>query len=163
MSETTWVVDSSPFIALAQVGELRLLTSLSTRVVIPEQVVTEVQAGPADEAIDALAAGFGERRAVTIPNAVAAWGLGLGETAVFAVALELDGVAVVDDLPARRCARALGLPVIGTLGIVLRAKKQRLIPTAVPLLRRLVDAGLYLDDALLATAVKAVGETWPPT
>ena len=160
--DETWVVDSSPFIVLAKLGELGLLTAFASKIVVPEQVAVEVLAGPADEASRALASGGFERRLVAVPNDIAAWGLGLGESAAIAAALELGTVLLVDDLAARRCARTLGLRVIGTLGVALRAKKQGLIPSATPLLMRLRDAGLYLDDEILAAALEALGEPWPP-
>ncbi len=52
------------------------------------------------------------------------WDLGAGETAVLIYALLHEGWrAVVDEGVARRCAYALGIPLIGTLGIILRARQ----------------------------------------
>ena len=57
------------------------------------------------------------------PPEVVAWDLGAGETQVITHALRhgADGL-VLDDLDARRCAKAMGRSVIGTLGVVGRAK-----------------------------------------
>ena len=52
--------------------------------------------------------------------------------------------AIVDDLAARRCAAALGIPVRGTLGLVLTAKQRGVIPAARPILERLRGSGMYL-------------------
>src|SRR4051812_18351102 len=66
-----------------------------------------------------------------IPSAIADWELGPGETAVLALAhAERGALAVIDDREARRCARSLAIPLIGTLGLVLRAKQDGRIAAA---------------------------------
>ena len=90
-------------------------------------------------------------------------GLGRGETAVLSSALaHRQWTAVLDDAEARRCARSLGITVVGTLGLVLRAARTKRIPAAAPVVRALRDAGLYLTDAVVARALAEVlGEPWP--
>lgn len=66
--------------------------------------------------------------------------------------------AVLDDRQARRCAESLGVPVTGTLGIVLRAKRRGLIPAARPLVERLLEQRLYLSDELVEAALAEIGE-----
>jgi len=69
--------------------------------------------------------------------------------------------AVVDDGAARRCARALDIPVIGTLGIILKAKQQDIIPAAAPLLRSLQAHGFRLNEQVIREALKkTVNEVW---
>jgi predicted nucleic acid-binding protein len=68
---------------------------------------------------------------------------------------------VLDDAAARRCARAMEVPLIGTLGAVLQAKRQGFIESAAHVLMALRAAGLRLDDKVAAVALKrAVGEDW---
>jgi predicted nucleic acid-binding protein len=67
---------------------------------------------------------------------------------------------VLDDAPARACAKAFGVPLLGTLGVVLRAKKHGLIPDGAEVLRALRKAGLHLDDRTIRLALGHVGETW---
>jgi predicted nucleic acid-binding protein len=159
-----WVVNASPIIALASVDRLHLLSDLSKEVLVPEAVVAEVLAGPpSDPARQTLLRGWGVRVApCDIPSALLEWGLGAGETAVLAVALERGpATAVLDDAAARACARAFGMEVIGTLGVVLRAKRRAFIPSAGDVVHALRAAGLYLDDEVARLALEAVGETWP--
>lgn len=97
----------------------------------------------------------------SIPPILLAWGLGAGETAVLAVALERQAcTAVLDDATARMCARSLGVPLIGTLGIVVRAKERGLIRSAVEIVRALRASDLHLDEATIRAALRNVGEVW---
>jgi predicted nucleic acid-binding protein len=48
--------------------------------------------------------------------------------------------------------------VIGSLGIVLRAKKHRIIAEVRPLIKDLVAAGMFLDDELANRVLAIVGE-----
>ncbi len=65
---------------------------------------------------------------------------------------------VIDDLEARRCAKVMGLKLIGTLGIVGRAKAMGLIDQAEPVVRRLRETGLYASDELVRRLLREVGE-----
>ncbi len=93
-----------------------------------------------------------------IPEIIQTWGLGVGESSVIALALENSCEAVIDDLAGRRCATSLGLPLRGTLGIVLAAKNRGLIPRARPVMEDMIIKGLYLSRAVLDNALKRVGE-----
>ncbi|MGE5788416.1 MAG: DUF3368 domain-containing protein, partial [Myxococcales bacterium] len=76
-----------------------------------------------------------------------AWDLGAGESAVLAYALDRLGArAIIDDLQARRCAEAHGIPLRGTVGLILRARRLELIPSAREALNLVRQAGLYLSD-----------------
>ena len=66
--------------------------------------------------------------------------------------------AIIDDLPARRCAAAHGISVRGTLGLVLAAKKHGRISAARPVLEDLRRKGMYLSDRVLDEALALLGE-----
>jgi predicted nucleic acid-binding protein len=55
---------------------------------------------------------------------------------------------VFDGLEARRCAEAMGLRVIRTLGVVGRAKAMGRIAQAAPVIEHLRRTGLHFSDAL---------------
>lgn len=160
-----WVVDASPIITLAKAGYLHLLDQLAS-LLVPEAVALEVAEGPAsDPARKALESGWGVRAVPRdIPRSVLEWGLGAGESAVLALSLEDGGrAAVLDDAAARSCARTLGVPFLGTLAVVLRAKQAGLISSASEVAAALVQAGLRLDDETLRKALdQGAGEPWPP-
>jgi len=87
---------------------------------------------------------------VTPPPEVLASDLGAGETQVITPALRHGARRVVlDDLEGRRCAKAMGLRVIGTPGVVGRAKAMEQIALAAPVIEHLRRTGLYVSDALV--------------
>jgi predicted nucleic acid-binding protein len=106
-----WVVNASPLIVLAKVGHAHLLSALTDEIVVPQTVVDEINAGPADDPARAWLSD-NPLPVVAISRAPAellAWDLGAGETAVMAYALANSGwTAVLDDNAARKCARSFG-------------------------------------------------------
>jgi predicted nucleic acid-binding protein len=155
-----WVANASPVICLAKTGHLELLQQLPGVLLLPQAVVDEIMAGPEfDPARQALSSGWGTRLPIAASGELLEWGLGPGETAVLALAQQrMPATVVLDDAAGRGCAKVFGIPVIGTLGVVLRAKKRGLITSAADVLRALQSAGLHLDERLIETALKKVGE-----
>ncbi len=158
-----WVVNASPLIVLAKIGKLDLLVQLADEVVVPRAVVQEIQAGPEDDPARVFlsSAPF---PVVDVPAhpIILGWDLGKGETSVLSYAfMHAEWKVVIDDGAARRCARTLGIPMIGTLGIILRARKLGYIPAAAPLLQALKARGFRLNDGVIREALRAtVGEDW---
>jgi predicted nucleic acid-binding protein len=158
------VTNASPVITLAKAGYLELLTKLPSELLLPGAVAIEILAGPAtDPARQALESGWGQRTApVALPADLIEWGLDAGETAALALAQERAPCTVLlDDAAARACARACGVPLIGTLEVVLRAKKRGLVAEAAQVIRDLRKAGLHLDDRTIRLALGHVDEKWP--
>lgn len=95
-----------------------------------------------------------------ISDFVSAWGLGAGESSVISLAETLPKATVVlDDLAARRCAMAVGLPVTGTLGLLLLAKQVGRIEKVAPALDAVVEAGLFVAERHLNAIREKAGET----
>lgn len=164
MSEI-WIVNASPLIALAKIGHLDLLRAADREVLIPDAVANEVLAGPAgDPAATALATGtWGEFAPVAARVEVVEWGIGAGETSVLSLAIERGATAVLDDREARRAARTLRVPFIGTLGVVVRARREGRVQSAGHIVDELRRAGLRLDDDLVRAALRRFcGEDWVP-
>ena len=157
------IVNASLDDFLSRVDGLDWLTRLSRkRVQIPRAVVDELLHGSDGAAIMGK---VNEKDRFTIventmpPALISAWDLGAGETQVLSRSLrQTDLRAVLDDWAARQCGLSLGLPVVGTLGIVLAAKRHGLIPLARPSIKRLLAEGLYLTPSLVQDALKTVDE-----
>jgi predicted nucleic acid-binding protein len=94
-----------------------------------------------------------------IPDTVSRYKLDPGEAAVLAWALAHPDTAVIlDDGPARRCASELGIPVRGTVNLVLSAKRAGMIPLVQSVLDDLLLAGLYVSPRVIAEALALAGE-----
>jgi len=75
------------------------------------------------------------------------------------LALEKPRAGVVlDDLQARKCAELFEIPLIGTLGLVVLAKRKGVVPLVKPVIERLAAVGLYISSAVLTRILIGVGE-----
>ncbi|MBK1719146.1 DUF3368 domain-containing protein [Thiocystis violacea] len=156
------VINASPLILLGKVDQIHLLGALAGQIAVPRSVIREVSAKPDGErSVQTLTAlEFAIVVDDEIPPAnILSWDLGAGETQVIshAVTHSADRV-VIDDLQARRCAKAMGLAIIGTLGIVGRAKVAGLIDRAGPIIQKLRETGLYASDEIVQSLLREVGE-----
>jgi predicted nucleic acid-binding protein len=156
------VINASPLIHVTRAGYPELLQVVGERIAVPQPVADEILAKGKDDvtarALDALP-WLDVVSVPEIPAAMAAWDLGAGESSVIAWAISHPGtVVIIDDLQGRRCALSLGLRLIGTLGMVLVAKRQGAIPRARPIVDELVAHGMYLSPHIIDQALALVGE-----
>ena len=94
-----------------------------------------------------------------LPPSILGWNLGTGESTVLAWALSHPGArAIIDDLHGRRCAEAIGIPLRGTVGLVLRARRAGMIASARDAFQRLRAGGMYLSDRIVLDVLREVGE-----
>jgi predicted nucleic acid-binding protein len=141
---------------------LELLQVEASEVIVPDPVVTEIRAyGATDLTVQAIekAAWLHVVPVLRVPAEIVSWDLGGGESAVLALAVGESGVEVVlDDLPARRRAAERGITVRGTLGIVVLARQNGVIPAARPVFEELRRRGMYLTDEFAKRMLALVGE-----
>lgn len=72
-----------------------------------------------------------------------------GEAEVIAPAMELGNkLLILDDKKARHIAQQLGLSVIGTVGMLLRGKRQGVINEVKLLISELLQANFRISDNL---------------
>jgi predicted nucleic acid-binding protein len=160
------VCDAGPLIHLDELDCLPLLADFS-RVLVPERVWTETTQHRAD--VWNRAGFFPERipdtGKVTAEIGVLARVLMLhsGEVAALQVARGVPGsLLLTDDTAARLAAKQIGVPVHGTIGILLRAirRKQKTAMEVVELLRSLPERStLHLTKNLLQEVLAAVEAT----
>ncbi len=76
-----------------------------------------------------------------------------------ALALELsDVLLILDDKKARRVAQQMGMKVIGTVGMLLRAKRQGIIAEVKPLFIKLTEVNFRLSQGIIQEALRLSGE-----
>lgn len=128
-------INTSPLIFFTKGGFLDLLQIVSQEMIVPAAVASEIQAyGETDVTAVALknTQWLVVQETPSVPTVIQNWDLGAGESAVLTWGYVNPGTEVIiDDLSARRCATALEIPVRGTLGLVLTAKQQGVIPLLV--------------------------------
>ena len=148
------VSNSSPLIALAQIGELELLLKLFPLLLVPPAVVRETAPSVTLPGWIKTPAVRGRADAPALRGS-----LGEGETEAIALALEVRARWIVlDDRAARQSAHALRLPVIGTLGILLAAKRRGWLPAVRPALAGLIRHGFHIAPELHQHVLADAGE-----
>ena len=160
MADQFWVVNASPLILLGKIRHLDLLHQLAPRIIVPATVAEEISAGRIESAtrqtLDWVKPYI--RPDMSVPVTVIRWDIGAGEGQVLTHCLDATGRAILDDNKARAAAKAHRIPLLGSLGIILRAKRAGLVPEARPLIEHLVASGSYLSPLLIREALSMVGE-----
>jgi predicted nucleic acid-binding protein len=144
MTTGSIISNASPLIALEQIGQLNLLEHLFSTIWIPPAVAREV--APSVK----LPKWISERDlAQPIGPRILSASLGPGESEALSLAIEVNADWVIlDERPARRLAEALGIPVIGTLGILLAAKRRGFLVAIRPQLEALLDHDFHVAPDL---------------
>ena len=156
------VIDTAGLIALAR---LELLVSVAERfgqLLVPRAVFDEATVGqlPGADAIRLPAA----QHAIQIVDPPTEQGaqpslaLGAGELATIELAASVGGVAVLDDRDARRVARQRGLPLTGTMAILVRLRQVGAIGSLAETLAQLDAMGFRTTDELRVWALETAGE-----
>jgi predicted nucleic acid-binding protein len=161
MKNESWVINASPLILFGKLRRLDLLEKLTSNIYVPRSVFNEVFAGINKNVTTKSTLEWAETRQINdvkLFDSIICWDLGMGESQVIANALLSGFRAVLDDGKGRACALSHSLPIIGSLGIILRSKQQGLIPAAKPLIEQLRISGSFLDDKLVAQVLIMLGE-----
>ena len=156
------IVNSTPLIALAKSGQLDLLKRLYGRIVIPEAVYREVT-----EKNDVVSQRIGEaeewieirRVDPNVDRRMYRAKLHEGEVEVMLLAQDMRAdVVVIDDDAARKTAEYLGLPLTGTLGVLIKAKKRGLLEAVMPVVSVMEQQGIYFSGPLKGIVRRLSGE-----
>ena len=164
MSVPLLVADSGPLIALARLDLLALPGRYFTSVVVTTSVWEEVTRSPRADELERLTAALSggwftlADDPLTVPDQILQTGLDAGERNSIALSLAMSSAVLIDEKRGRRVATALGLPVIGTVGLLLRAREEGAIPSLRGVLGQLRDSGYFLSDALIADLLARLGE-----
>ncbi|MGA0201504.1 MAG: DUF3368 domain-containing protein [Prochlorotrichaceae cyanobacterium] len=147
------VSDTTPISELTKVGKLDLLPQLFGIVVIPQAVFDELSVGnhPAAKIVADLT--WLEVKTVANQQLVSMLQellyLDLGESEAIALAEELGAdQLLIDERAARRVAADRKLSLIGTMGVLLLAKRQQLLGEIKPVLDEMRKQGTRISDRL---------------
>ncbi len=157
-----WVVDASPIISLCSINKASFLTDLCDDLLIPKGVVEEIDRGAEDDPARIWLQEFGGpyiKNIGPIEPVIRAWDLGRGETEVINWTYNNPKwTAVLDDRAARNCIQSLDRRVLGTVGIIILAKREQKIDEVGPLLNQLDQIGFRISRDLTDAAAELAGE-----
>lgn len=160
--EPVVVCNTGPLIALAGVGQFPLLGELFEKVFIARAVYEEITHSTTFES-RAFRLEYPWLTVASLPqpvdpNLLAELGRGEAETISLATHLQATRI-LIDERKGRRIAGTIyQLPVIGTGGILLKAKSAGHIDQVRPLLLAMKQNGYFLGDALVSGICQAAGE-----
>jgi len=157
------ISDTTPLIALAKIGHFDLLEKLFGRVIVSEAVFAELTQHGADRpgAQEIQRVDWIEIRTVIdqpkVHLLLSDLNAGEAESIVLAQEIGADRL-LLDERKGRLVAQRMGLPVIGTVGLLILGKQFGYLTELRPLLERLRQADFRISLKLLADALEAVGE-----
>lgn len=157
------VSDAGPLIALAKCGQLQLLARLFDVVHVPQAVVDEVLKGGhwpetpiLHQFLKQQTEIHADRENLLVQELRG--DLHEGETQAIALASELSAMLLIDELQGRQVAQERGVQVVGTMGILLQAKRAGLIQRVQPSIDHIRNHGYALSNALIAQVLRLAGE-----
>ena len=157
------IVNSTPLIALSNIGKPDLLRLLYNEIYIPQAVYHEV-CEKSDTASKILNQSLNWIHIVPIEHpenyALYRAKLHAGEIEVMILAQENPraDLLIIDDNAAKKTAKFLGLPVVGTMGVLVKAKQSGIIDEVAPLLDTLKINGFYISNQVVQIVLKQAGE-----
>jgi len=152
------IADSSALIALAVVDKLDILEALFGEVYVPRAVYDEVSQQSKGES-EKLAL-YCKDKVLDITSEVNLnISLGIGESEAIILYKEKSAdFLLCDDKKAKKFAQTFGVNVIGSLGILLKAKENKLILEISPLIEKLRVSQIFIDDKTFALVLKIADE-----
>ncbi|MGI8968772.1 MAG: DUF3368 domain-containing protein [Chloroflexota bacterium] len=165
-SQPAILADSSPLIGLARIDRLDLLTLFGVPICVTRTVWREVVGDPDRPGTSALiqAEAEGILHVIEAGNETAYPELDAGENTTLSAAAEMKAHVIVDERKARErirndiALRAAILAPLTTVGVVIRAKQQGLIPEVKPVLNQLRREECWLSQPDEESALHAAGE-----
>ncbi len=162
MRDTAAIPDSCPLICLARINQLDLLPRLFAKILVPPEVWDEVTVKGKDH-LGAYEVSQVTWITIQAPDPQLVKPLSIlvdaGEAQVIALAQTTkDCTVLLDDARARKIAQRLNIKQIGTIGLLLRAKRRGLVETIRPHIDALVENNIYIRKELIDWVLKDAGE-----
>ncbi len=161
-SNKSVIIDTGPLIAFAHLNLLPEIVQLFNAITITEQVFLESQVEP--ERIDAqIIKDAVSNKLIQVTKVYIDLGkypasLGLGEISTIESVKNTQCIVVLDDKQARQYARECEVDIIGTAGVLLYAKRMKIIDSVMPQLEKLRNRQYYFSDDLIKKIKQLAGE-----
>ncbi len=154
------VVNTTPIISLAAIGQLELLEKIFGKIIIAQAVHDEIKAKQ-NYGFHEVDSDFIEVRQnqgqLYKDFLLTELDLGEAETIILAKEMNADFV-IIDEALGYKIANNVGLTTIRTLSILLRAKEKGHITTIKPLLDEMIAKGRWYSNQVYQTFLTQAGE-----
>lgn len=153
------IVNTTPLIALANTDRLEILHKLYGTILVPQAVMDEIISEPAKQRVRSSSWIKIEEIKDQAQKDYFRARLHAGEVEVMILAREQKAdLVIMDDDAAKKTAKFLGLNVTGTLGVLLKAKKEGHLDKVEPVLNELICDGFFISDTVRRYALREAGE-----
>jgi predicted nucleic acid-binding protein len=143
-------VDSTCLIGLERINRLDIIPALFHPVFVTSDILSEIGSiYPWMQVEDPSNSALEKSIALLVDK---------GEASVITLAHEKGFKVILDDRQARLIAKQLMLSVIGTIGLLIEAKRKGVIQYLNPVIQDLEMNGFYLSNALKNEAIRIVNE-----
>jgi predicted nucleic acid-binding protein len=146
------ISDTSCFIILSKIGELDLLQKVYGQIITTPEIAVE----------------FGETLPewIMIKNVSDKYSqkilelqIDKGESSAIALALEMPkSILILDDYKARKIAKQLGITYTGTIGVIIKAKLNGIIPSIKPIIEKIKQTNFRISEEIELQALKEAKE-----
>ena len=157
------IVNSTPIILFSNIDQLNILKQIYGEIIIPQAVYDEVTA-KADSACQNLKNNFDWIKIESIKNPhqkkMYQAKLHDGEVEVMILAQEEPkaSLVILDDNSAKKTAKFLQLTVTGSLGVLVKAKKLKIIEAVKPLMDSFIANGFFVTQNIYDMVLEQAGE-----
>lgn len=155
------VTNTTPIISLLKLNRLDLLHKIYEKIKIPEAVFNDIEAGSKKKYYKNIKK-FNWINIVEIQDKKALnyfLDLDIGEAEAIVLASEIDtDLLIIDEKLGRYHAKHANLKIIGTLGVLIKAKKLGYINSLKPIIDELSEKGIWIDNNLKKTILQEVDE-----
>ena len=155
------ISNTTPILSLLKINKLDLLKELYEKVIIPSAVFQEIENGKDKQYYQDLSLlSWIEIADINNPESRSYFtDLDNGEAEVLILAKEQNAdLVIMDEIMGRRFAKQLEFNLTGTIGILLKAKENKLINSISGLLTELTEKGTWLNPKLVSRTLKLAGE-----
>ncbi len=140
--------DSSALITLAIVEKLDLLEKLFGKLYVPYAVYNEVT--KIDKPYSTILGDFLENKVKKVYLKIEKLGMGSGELEAITLYRELNAdLLLIDDNRGKKFAILNGIKVIGSLGVLIKAKEKGYIKEVKPLINLIEKSEIYISEKLI--------------
>lgn len=155
------VSNTTPILSLLKIDQLHLLEAIYKKIIVPAAVWQEIEAGKRKPYYADLAQlSWIEIQNIQDVTKLAAFPLlDRGEAEVIVLAQEIKAdLVIIDEELGRIEAMKIGLTLTGTLGVMLKAKQQGMIPAVRPLLDLMLQRSVWVNPRLYQDVLLLAGE-----